>query len=109
MEGGASDAATDSAPALDVGPDASAEASTPDAAPEASALDAGPDASALDAAREAGALDVSVPEVVVNDSGASADDGTPTCPGTMHVCLCATGYYCLRIGASCLAPTAPCP
>ncbi len=49
---------------------------------------------------DSGALDVGA------DGG---DAGTGKCPPSKHLCVCATGFYCLPIGYTCLAPTAPCP
>jgi hypothetical protein len=37
------------------------------------------------------------------------DAGTPACPPRSHSCACATGTYCLTIGAMCMAPDRPCP
>ncbi len=34
---------------------------------------------------------------------------TVTCAPTEHVCPCATGNYCLRMGAMCLSPESACP
>ncbi len=31
------------------------------------------------------------------------------CPTGQYACACATGSYCLRMGAMCLTPTSPCP
>jgi len=38
-------------------------------------------------------------------------DGNPTvvCPEGQYACACATGSYCLRMGAMCLNPSSPCP
>lgn len=32
-----------------------------------------------------------------------------TCPAGQYSCACATGSYCLKMGAMCLNPTSPCP
>ncbi len=84
-------------------------------------IDAGHDASpAMDAGTDAF---VGADAFVGHDAGHDAfvgqdafvgpdtdvDAAPPMCPGTMHVCFCATGWYCVHIGASCLAETAPCP
>jgi hypothetical protein len=39
----------------------------------------------------------------------SDDAGAPSCPPRNHVCKCATGTYCLALGAACMAPDTPCP
>ena len=31
------------------------------------------------------------------------------CPAGQYACACATGSYCLRMGAMCLSPSSPCP
>lgn len=69
------------------------------------ATDSGADAGV----RDAGQSDVSVVDAGTPPDASVSDAGVPMCPGTMHVCLCATGYYCLQIGFACLSPSAPCP
>src|SRR5262249_23922700 len=58
-------------------------------------------------------VDTSVPDVVEVDTSsdvADAFDATPAkCKPTEHVCVCATGFDCLKIGVGCLAPSSPCP
>jgi len=41
-----------------------------------------------------------------DDGGA---DASGTCPVGEHECACASGSYCLEMGAMCIAPTSPCP
>jgi hypothetical protein len=46
--------------------------------------------------------------ISVAREGECADAG-PVCEPTQHSCPCATGQYCLRMGALCLQPQAACP
>ena len=108
------DAGTDAVAMIDGGTDA--VSSTDTGTDVFSASDSGTDAisstdSGTDAVSSADTgRDAAQPDVGTADTGTTPDaSGPPTCPGTMHVCLCATGYYCLRIGFGCLSPSSPCP
>ena len=76
-------------------------------------MDAGPvadgggsgDTDAGGGARDAAAMDGGN---VASDGGSDTDADAMCGPGT-HVCLCATGYYCLFAGAACISPSSPCP
>ena len=46
-------------------------------------------------------------KTIPTDAGGDADRGA--CAADEHSCGCATGSYCLKIGAACIAPTADCP
>jgi hypothetical protein len=39
----------------------------------------------------------------------ATDPDAGTCPPRSHVCQCATGTYCLYLGAMCMSPSTPCP
>ncbi len=62
---------------------------------------------------DAGAIDDAATVVDASsaqDAAVDIDAGpAPMCPSGMHVCPCATGFYCLFLGGACLAPTADCP
>lgn len=87
--------------------DGATDTGSPDdtGAPNDAATDAGTmDASILDAS---GPVDASS-DTSAADTG-SSDTGEPMCAPNEHVCTCASGFYCVRIGVGCLAPGAPCP
>jgi hypothetical protein len=70
------------------------------------------DSGAADSSASDTTLDTTVPDVTPDtnlDVIDASDATTVTCKATEHVCLCATGSYCLKIGFTCLAPSAPCP
>ena len=87
-------------------------APAPDAGHDAGTI-AGDDAGTSDdagSAEDAGTSDDAGSPEQPDAGTIDVDAGpAPRCPPRTYACACATGYYCLRIGAMCLAPTAPCP
>jgi hypothetical protein len=66
------------------------------------------DGGAIDSGSHDGGSAVDAPSG--QDAAVAVDAGpAPTCPAGEHVCPCATGFYCLFMGAACIAPSAPCP
>lgn len=46
---------------------------------------------------------------IASSTAPTSTPAHPLCPAREHRCQCATGYYCLGIGAMCINSTAACP